>query len=139
MLPERETLSELRLSQAKQCLVSAEALLQINDERGAVNRAYYAVFHAIRSVLILEGKDFAKHSGVISYFRKEYIKTGVFSADISDTITDLFNSRSSSDYDDHFDFSKDEVVELLKESADFVAVIEEYHKNRKTRKTFVLR
>ena len=131
MLPERETLSELRLSQAKQCLVSAEALLQINDERGAVNRAYYAVFHAIRSVLILEGKDFAKHSGVISYFRKEYIKTGVFSADISDTITDLFNSRSSSDYDDHFDFSKDEVVELLKESADFVAVIEEYHKNRK--------
>ena len=132
MLPERETLSELRLSQAKQCLVSAEALLQINDERGAVNRAYYAVCHAIRSVLILEGKDFAKHSGVISYFRKEYIKTGVFSADISDTITDLFNSRSSSDYDDHFDFSKDEVVELLKESADFVAVIEEYHKNRKT-------
>ena len=131
MLPERETLSELRLSLAKQCLVSAEALLQINDERGAVNRAYYAVFHAIRSVLILEGMDFAKHSGVISYFRKEYIKTGVFSADISDTITDLFNSRSSSDYDDHFDFSKDEVVELLKESADFVAVIEEYHKNRK--------
>lgn len=56
MLPERETLSELRLSQAKQCLVSAEALLQINDERGAVNRAYYAVFHAIRSVLILEAR-----------------------------------------------------------------------------------
>lgn len=131
MLPERETLSELRLSQAKQCLVSAEALLQINDERGAVNRAYYAVFHAIRSVLILEGKDFAKHSGVISYFRKEYIKTGVFSADFSDTITDLFNSRSSSDYDDHFDFSKEEVIELLKESADFVAVIEEYHKKTK--------
>ena len=131
MLPERETLSELRLSQAKQCLVSAEALLQINDERGAVNRAYYAVFHAIRSVLILEGKDFAKHAGVISYFRKEYIKTGVFSADISDTITDLFNSRSSSDYDDHFDFSKDEVVELLKEAGVFVAVIEEYHKKRK--------
>ena len=131
MLPERETLSELRLSQAKQCLISAEALLQINDERGAVNRAYYAVFHAIRSVLILEGKDFAKHSGVISYFRKEYIKTGVFSEDISDTITDLFNSRSSSDYDDHFEFTKDEVAELLKESADFVAVIEEYHKKRK--------
>lgn len=131
MLPERKALSELRLSQAKQCLVSAEALLQINDERGAVNRAYYAVFHAIRSVLILEGKDFAKHSGVISYFRKEYIKTGVFSADISDTITDLFNSRSSSDYDDHFDFTKDEVVELLKEAGEFVEVIEAYHKGKK--------
>ena len=38
---------------------------------------------------------------------------------------------SSSDYDDHFEFTKDEVAELLKESADFVAVIEEYHKKRK--------
>ena len=132
MLPEKETLSELRIKQAKQCLVSADALLQINDERGAVNRAYYAVFHAIRSVLILEGKDFAKHAGVISYFRKEYVKTGVFSADISDTITDLFNSRSSSDYDDHFDFTKDEVIDLLKEAAVFVAVIEDYHRNRKS-------
>ena len=67
MQPEREALSKLRLDQAKQCLVSANALLQINDLRGAVNRAYYAIFHAMRSVLILEGKDFAKHSGVISY------------------------------------------------------------------------
>ena len=41
MLPERETLSELRLSQAKQCLVSAEALLQINDERGVGNWEMY--------------------------------------------------------------------------------------------------
>ena len=131
MLPEKNALSELRLNQAKQCLVSAEALLKINDARGAVNRAYYAVFHAMRSVLILEGKDFAKHAGVISYFRKEYVKTGIFPADISDTITDLFNSRSSSDYDDHFDFTKDEVMELLKEAVGFVAIIEEYHKNRK--------
>ncbi len=130
MLPEKEVLSQRRLEQAKQCLVSAKMLLSINDLRGAVNRAYYAVFHAMRSVLILEGKDFAKHSGVISYFRKEYIKTGVFSVESSDTITDLFNSRSTSDYDDDFEFTNGEVNELIAEAEHFVAMTEEYHKSR---------
>ena len=131
MQPEREVLSKLRLDQAKQCLVSASALLQINDQRGAVNRAYYAIFHAMRSVLILEGKDFAKHSGVISYFRREYIKNGVFETDISDTITELFNNRSSGDYDDYFEFTGEEVQEMIEEAHRFVSIIEKYHKTRR--------
>ena len=87
MLLEKEILSQRRLAQAKQCLVSAKTLLSINDQRGAVNRAYYAVFHAMRSVLILEGKDFAKHSGVISYFRKTYTDMD-FTANVTETDID---------------------------------------------------
>ena len=130
MLPEQDVLSKRRMEQAKQCLVSADALLNINDLRGAVNRAYYAVFHAMRSVLILEGKDFAKHSGVISYFRREYIKTGIFTVDISDTITELFNNRSSGDYDDYFDFTEEEVRDMIGEAEQFVSVIGAYHEKR---------
>lgn len=130
MLPEQDVLSKRRMEQAKQCLVSADALLKINDLRGAVNRAYYAVFHAMRSVLILEGKDFAKHSGVISYFRREYIKTGIFTVDISDTITELFNNRSSGDYDDYFDFTEGEVRDMIGEAEQFVSVIGAYHEKR---------
>lgn len=130
MLLEKEVLSQRRLAQAKQCLVSAKTLLSINDQRGAVNRAYYAVFHAMRSILILEGKDFAKHSGVISYFRKTYIKTGVFSVESSDTITALFDSRSTSDYDDEFEFTDEEVRELIAEAERFVTGVEEYHRAR---------
>ncbi len=130
MLPEQDVLSKRRMEQAKQCLVSADALLKINDLRGAVNRAYYAVFHAMRSVLILEGKDFAKHSGVISYFRREYIKTGIFTVNISDTITELFNNRSSGDYDDYFDFTEEEVRDMIGEAEQFVSVIGAYHEKR---------
>ena len=36
--------------------------------RSANNRAYYSIFHAIRSVLALDGFDSKKHSGVISEF-----------------------------------------------------------------------
>ncbi len=66
-------LSKYRMEQARQCITSAKALVEIDDYKGAANRSYYAVFHAMRSALALEGKDFSKHSGVSAYFRKEYI------------------------------------------------------------------
>lgn len=99
MQPERKVLAKLRIEQAEQCLRSADALFAIGNLRGAVNRAYYAIFHGMRSVLALEYKDFAKHSAVISYFRRNYIKNGIFTVEMSDTITELFNNRSHSDYD----------------------------------------
>lgn len=86
----------------------------------------------MRSVLILEGKDFAKHSGVISYFRREYIKAGIFTVEISDTITELFNNRSSGDYDDYFDFTEDEVRDMIAEAERFVSVIGAYHEKRQS-------
>lgn len=58
--------AEHRLKQAEQCLTSAQVLIDIKDYDGASNRVYYAVFHAMRSVLALEAVDFAKHSGVIA-------------------------------------------------------------------------
>ncbi len=50
-------LSRYRMEQARQCITSAKALVEIDDYKGAANRSYYAVFHAMRSVLALEGKD----------------------------------------------------------------------------------
>ncbi len=63
---EIRALSGRRMGQAEQCVESAKLLLSIHDLKGAANRSYYGIFHAIRAVLALDGKDFAKHSGVIS-------------------------------------------------------------------------
>ena len=124
---EKWILASLRLEQAHQCLKAANALLAIGDSRGAVNRAYYAVFHAMRSVLATEGKDFSKHSGVISYFRMNYVKNGVFGKDLSDTISNLFASRSMSDYDDYFELSEEDVLKLVDEANGFVAAVKSFH------------
>lgn len=130
MQPKEKVLAELRLQQAHQCLASAKMLVDFGDSRGAVNRAYYAMFHGMRSVLALEGKDFAKHSGVISYFRKEYVKTGIFSKDLSDSITELFNSRSNSDYSDIWVYTNEEVMELIEEASAFIDEIDSFHNKR---------
>lgn len=45
----------------------------------------------------MERVDFAKHSGVSSYFRREYIRTGIFDTELSDIIREAFEVRGSSD------------------------------------------
>ena len=54
-----------------------ESLLRDDDCKGAANRSYYAIFHAMRAVLALDGIDMKRHSGVMSEFRRLYIKTGI--------------------------------------------------------------
>lgn len=43
----RVDLAQYRLGTAKQCIISAKALIEISDYKGAANRSFYAVFHCI--------------------------------------------------------------------------------------------
>ena len=88
--------------------------------------SYYAVFHAMRAVLALNEIDMRHHSGIISEFRKRYIKTGVFETRLSQIISVLFDTRTESDYDDFFVISKAEVVEQTENAEYFLQVIKAY-------------
>ncbi len=55
-----EELAKYRLEQSKENLEEAEALFNINKFKGANNRAYYSIFHAIKAILALEQTDFKK-------------------------------------------------------------------------------
>jgi len=114
-------MSNYRLEQAEQCLISAQTLIDAGDYKGAANRSYYAVFHAMRSVLALQNIDFGKHSAVIGYFRKEYIKTGIFIVELSDIIEQLFTVRNKCDYDDFYIVSKEDVSNQLVSASFFIA------------------
>ena len=115
-----EDMSNYRYEQAEQCLKSATMLMDADDYKGAANRSYYAIFHAMRSVLALQNVDFGKHSAVISHFRKEYIKADVFAVELSDIIENLFTVRNKCDYDDFYIISKDDVSNQLKSAEYFL-------------------
>jgi uncharacterized protein (UPF0332 family) len=119
-------LSKYRLEQAEQCIKSAKLLIEASDYKGAANRSYYCIFHCMRAVLATEHIDFAKHSGVSSYFRKEYIKTGIFEYEYSDIIREAFDYRSDSDYDDFYVISKEEVLEQLANAQKFYDEINKF-------------
>lgn len=122
----RIALSKHRIEVAKERLKSARLLVENDDYKAAANRSYYAAFSAMRAVLALDGLDFKKHSGVISEFRKSYVKTRVFDAELSDIIDSLKDVRQSSDYDDFYLISKEEVLEQVKCAERFISEIEAY-------------
>ena len=122
----RRDLSRYRLEQAEQCLKSAKILLDSHDYKGAANRSYYCVFHCMRSIIALEGMDFKKHSGLIAYFRKEYIKTEKLDVSLSDIIADVFQIRTESDYDDYYVVDKTEVEEQIKNAEYFMQQTKKY-------------
>ena len=80
----------------------------------------------MRSVLALASKDFEKHSAVISYFRKEYIKTGKIPVEASRIIGSAFNTRNDSDYEDFYEPSDEDAKEQFNDATRFISIIKDY-------------
>lgn len=79
-------LSKYRFETSLEALSDAKIMYENERYKNTLNRAYYAIFHAIRSVNALSGFDSSKHSGVIAYFNQNYVKEGVFSKELSKII-----------------------------------------------------
>ena len=72
-------LATSRLQQAEESLDEAQYLFDgRKSPRAVINRSYYAMFYAVLAVLIFEEFSSSKHSGVLSYFNKRFIKEGIF-------------------------------------------------------------
>ena len=99
-------LSKLRLNNAKSNLDDAKYLLNDGRFKSSVNRSYYAIFHALRAVTALDGFDSNKHSGIIAYFNKNYVKSGIFDKNVSKIISSVYTIREHSDYNDFYVVSK---------------------------------
>ncbi|HYH04201.1 MAG TPA: HEPN domain-containing protein [Bacillota bacterium] len=78
MNSEQIDISKYRFECAKDDLDASKIALEHNKTKNAVNRSYYAIFHAIRAVNAMEGFDSKKHSGVIAYFNLHFVKTAKF-------------------------------------------------------------
>ncbi len=126
-------LSKYRLERSKEDLETAEDNLTNGRYRASVNRAYYAVFHALRAIVALDHFDSGKHSGIIAFFNQHYVKTGVFDKDISKMIDSCYRLREKADYDDFFLVAKDDAVIQLEKAKRIVEAIEFYLVNQSYR------
>jgi uncharacterized protein (UPF0332 family) len=70
--------------------------------------------------------DSAKHTGIISLFNREFVKTGKLSKECGKIIGDVFNRRVEGDYSDLKTFSQEEVNDIAEKCERFVVVIREY-------------
>ena len=121
-----DDLVRYRLDSAKERLDSAKILLEAEQYKDSIGRSYYAIFTAVRAVLAKDEVDFSKHAGVISYFQREYIKTGIFEKKFSKYLQEAFQIRNNCDYDDFYIVFKDDAVEQLARAEEFYQVVRQY-------------
>lgn len=131
-MPEnREELVKYRLESAKERLNSARILLECGSYKDSIGRSYYAMFTAVRALLARDGIDYSKHTGVISYFQKEYIKTEQFDKKYSKYLSQAFQIRNNTDYSDFFIVSQSDANGQYEKADEFLYMIEKYLENGK--------
>lgn len=123
-------LSQYRLQKAKEMLASARRDMDAKDFASANNRAYYAIFHAMRAVLALDGEDFKKHSAVIARFTLNYLKTEILSKEYGKLISNASLIRNRSDYEDFYICSVADTQALFSGAIIFCADVDEYLKKQ---------
>ncbi len=121
-------LAGYRMERANEMLEAAKKNLEIGQYKTSLNRSYYAIFHAMRAANILKGFDSSKHSGVIAYFNREYLKSGILEKSLSVIIKNSAFLREKSDYDDFFIASRKDAEKQLEDANAFVMVIEQFLK-----------
>ena len=86
------------IERAEQAVNAAQKLLLDGYYDFAASRAYYAVFYAASALLLQEGLEFRKHSGVIATIHQRFIKTGRMEKEFGKNLNWLFELRSIGDY-----------------------------------------
>lgn len=119
-------LSKHRLEQAKEDLEVAQLLYNKRYFKSANNRAYYAIFHAIRSVLALEATDFKRHKTVLAYFNENYVNKEIFPKTIGRKIVNASKTREDSDYDDEYEPDAEETEKQIKTAEELINLVQKY-------------
>lgn len=120
MSEDTKVLIRYRMERAADALLQAETLAKIGQYSGTVNRAYYAMFYAALALLLTKGLGSAKHSGVLSLFDREFVKTGEADKHWSQILHAAFKRRNRGDYDDLVEITEDESRTAIEEATAFV-------------------
>ena len=121
-----DDLVRYRLDQADQSLLEAETLAQANLWHGVINRSYYAMFYAVLALTVVRGEVISRHTGVISFFDREFVKTGIFPKELSRLLHLGFERRQTNDYGEFSFIDQGEAELALSDAKTFIQTVKNY-------------
>ena len=113
MRPGAEQEITANLERAEQSIQAAKELARQGYSDFAAARAYYAAFYGAVAVLLDEGLDFGKHSGVIASIHQRFVKTGRLSRKHGKDLNWPFEIRNVGDYGGAAHVSQTQAQEVL--------------------------
>ena len=122
-MTDRQTLFRYRLGEAEETLSDARTMLANGvSTRSIVNRAYYAMFYAVIALLLARQVEHntSRHSGIISFFDREIIHTGLLGREFSRMLHRAFDARQESDYKEFVAVTVEEAAESVRKAEEFL-------------------
>ena len=119
-----------RIETSKSDIKAAEILLNAREFRGANNRAYYGIYHAVSAIHALDGNAYKRHKDALANFNKNYVKTEIFPRKLGKRIVESEVILIASDYDDFFLATREEAEEQIQTAKELVKLVEEYVRQR---------
>ena len=113
MTEKEKSLAVYRFMEAKETLVSSRLCFDNKLYKDSINRSYYVVFYAIKSILALDSVDFKRHKDAVGYFNQHYVATEIFPKELGKKVGRLKRKREVSDYDDFYVATLDEAHEQI--------------------------
>jgi uncharacterized protein (UPF0332 family) len=108
---------------AQEAMRATNILLAAGFPDFAAARAYYAAFYAASALLLLEGKTFRSHRGVVALIHRDYVRSGRLSVDVGRILSTLADLRSVGDYGGAAHISHAEANVALIEAQQFLEAV----------------
>ena len=126
----RKDLALYRMETSRSDIKAAEILLAAQQFRGANNRAYYGIYHAISAVHALDDNAYKRHKDALANFNKNYVKTEIFPRKLGKKIAEAEEIRHASDYDDFYIATREEAEEQIQTAKELMSRVEQYIQKR---------
>ena len=117
-----------RIENAKSDVNAAKILLDAKEYKGANNRAYYGIYHAISAIHALDERAYKRHKDALANFNKDYVKTEIFPRSLGKRIAEAEEIRHASDYDDFYIATREEAQEQIATAEELIDLVERYTK-----------
>lgn len=117
---EKLILIDRQVEKAHSMMAQAEEMMSLGHTDLAVNRYYYACFHIVQALFLKKGISVRSHSGMISQFSQNFVKTGIVLLEDGSFLARLFQLRQKADYNCAYDISDEEAQSLQVPSRQFV-------------------
>jgi uncharacterized protein (UPF0332 family) len=126
MIPEEYKESLKALEKAADAIENARYNLKGDFYGVTANRTYYACYYCLIALLYTQKVYSKTHQGAKAKFSELFIKTGIFSVEISDSISLLFDYRQEADYDLDAEITKEEAELLISKASEIYSLCNSY-------------
>lgn len=118
-------LARHRYDKAVHTLKEGRDAFALGNFGNAVNRCYYAIFSAMRSLLAMKKLDSKTHAGVLSLFNQHFVNEKLLPKGFGKLARDAKTIRERADYGDFEITTKEIASEYLEKAAVFLKRVED--------------